>query len=258
MKHVAHVAGRELRGMFVSPSAYIVLAVFALLAGIFFFAATAVFQEYVMRLQSYQAFDELASINLNDHLIAQFYQSMGMIILLATPAFTMGLLASEKANGTQEMLMTSPLTMWDIVLGKFAAGAIFTAMLIGIVGMFPALLFVYGDPEVGRTVSGLLGLLLLSWTYVAIGLFASSLTRSLIIAFLITFGFLIVMLLLPLLAQVGASLGDAGMLEWLSADVHLGELVRGLVDTKDLAYFPVMIGIFLFLTKASVESVRWR
>jgi ABC-2 type transport system permease protein len=258
MKHVGSVAGRELRGLFVSPVAYVVLAVFSILAGVFFFASTAVFNEYILRMQSFQMFDELATLNLNDHLVGQFYQSMGMIVLLATPAFTMGLLASEKANGTQEMLFTSPLTMWDIVLGKFTAGAIFTTILVAIIGLFPALLFVYGDPEVGKTVAGLLGLLLLSWTYVAIGLFASSLTRSLIIAFLLTFVFLIVMLILPLLGQLGGGSGAEGLLQWISADVHFGELVKGLVDTADLIYFAVMIGIFLVLTKASVESVRWR
>ncbi len=106
MKHVASVAGRELRGLFVSPVAYVVLALFSVAAGIFFFASTAFFSEWVMRLTSYQAFDELARWNLNDQLIGQFYSSMSVILMLATPALTMGLLALEKSNGTEELLLT--------------------------------------------------------------------------------------------------------------------------------------------------------
>jgi len=258
MKHVGSVAGRELRGLFVSPVAYVVLALFSVASGIFFFASTAFFSEWVMRLTSMQAFDELARWNLNDQLIGQFYSSMSVILMLSIPALTMGLLASEKTNGTEELLLTSPLTIWDIVLGKFAACALFTTALVMIIGLFTALLFIYGDPEVGKTLSGLLGLLLISWTYVAIGLFASSLTRSLVIAFLLTFVFLIVMLILPALGQIGGASGATEILSWISADTHLTELVGGLVDTADLAYFAVMTGIFLVLTKASVESVRWR
>ena len=149
--------------------------------------------------------------------------------------------------------------MWDIVLGKFLAGAVFALLLVGIVGAYPALLFVYGDPELGKTLAGLLGLALVSWTYVAIGVFASSLTRSQVLAFLLTFVLLLILMVLPALSQLGGGAsGVASLMRWLSADTHLAELVKGLVDTADLAYFAVMTGIFLVLTKASVESVRWR
>ena len=149
--------------------------------------------------------------------------------------------------------------MWDIVLGKFLAGAVFALLLVAIVGAYPALLFVYGDPELGKTLAGLLGLALVSWTYVAIGVFASSLTRSQVLAFLLTFVLLLILMVLPALSQLGGGgSGVASLMRWLSADTHLAELVKGLVDTADLAYFVVMTGIFLVLTKASVESVRWR
>lgn len=258
MSHLLAVAGRELRGLFVSPVAYVVLAIFSLAAGIFFFVNTAYFSEIVLRLSSFQAFDQLAQLNLNDQLIAQFYSSMYIILMFVMPALTMGLLAAEKANGTEELLLTSPLTIWQIVLGKFAAGAAFATLLVGVIGAFPVVLFVYGDPEVGKTVTGLLGLLLVSWTYVAIGLFASSLTRSVMIAFLLTFALLVVMLILPAIGQLGGGQGVTQLLSWVSPETHMTQLVQGLVDTQDLVYFAVMIGTFLVLTKASVESVRWR
>ena len=260
MKHVGSIAGREVRALFVSPVAYCVLSLFAIIAGFLFVAHVRAFDEWVIRYQQMQAFEQLSELNLNDHVIMLFLQSMTVVLLFAVPALTMGLFAAEKANGTQELLLTSPLTIWDIVLGKFFAGAIFVLLLGTIVGAFPALLFAYGDPEPLRTLSGLLGLVLVGLTYVAIGVFASSLTRSQIVAFLLSFAILFVLFLLPALAELdlagSAWLGD--FLRWLSTETHLQDLLKGLVDTQHLAYFAVMIAAFLVLTKASVESVRWR
>jgi ABC-2 type transport system permease protein len=260
MRHVASIASRDLRALFVSPVAYGVLSLFAILAGVFFILNVAFFNEQIFRMQQFQAFDYLQQWNLNDHLIAEFYGSMSVVLLFLIPGVTMGLFTSEKANGTQEMLMTSPLTIWDIVFGKFLAGAAFVSLLVLVVGLFPGLLFAYGDPELGKTLSGMLGLLLVGWTYVAIGVFASSLTRSQVVAFLITFVLLLCLLLLPAISDLGmaSSPGAGGALRWLSTGDHFEPLVKGLVDTADLTYFAVMIGSFLLLTHAAVESVRWR
>ena len=260
MRHVTNVAGRELRGLFVSPVAYAVLSLFAVLAGIFFIVTTAAFNDWILRLNQYQAFDQLEQINLNDQLIGQFYQSMSVVLLFLIPGVTMGFFAAEKTNGTQELLLTSPLTIWDIVLGKFLAGATFIALLVGIVGLYPALLFFYGEPELGKTLTGLLAVLLTGWLYVAIGIFASSMTRSQVVAFLLTFVLLLVMMILPAVADLGVagSSGGSAVLRWLSTDPHFQGLVTGLVESSALAYFAVMIGTFLVLTKAAVESVRWR
>lgn len=265
MRHVANVAGRELRGLFVSPVAYVVLSLFAVLAGLFFVLNAVAFSEWIFRLQQFQAFDQLAKLNLNDQLIGPFYQTMAVILLFAIPGITMGLFTSEKANGTQELLMTSPLTMWDIVLGKFLAAAGFVALLALVVGFYPGILFFLASdasqaPELGKSLTGLLGLLLVGWTYVAIGTFASSVTRSQVIAFLLTFVLLLVLFLLTAIAELGVvgSSGAQGVFRYLSTDTHLGELVKGLVDSADVAYFFVMIAGFLVLTKAAVESVRWR
>ena len=261
MRHVATVAGRELRGLFVSPVAYGVLSLFSILGGVFFILYVAEFSEWVFRLQRMQAMQQLETLNLSDHLVNGFYGSMSMVLLFVIPGITMGLFAAEKTNGTQELLLTSPLTVWDIVLGKFVAAALFVALLAGVVGLFPGILFLYGDPEVGKTASGLLGILLVGWTYAAIGCFASSLTRSQVLAFLITFVLLLCALLVPAIADLGIAGGTpaiAEILRWLSTGTHYEELAKGLVDTADLAYFAVIIGSFLFMTKAVVESVRWR
>ena len=261
MRHVPTVAWRELRALFVSPVAYGVLSLFAVLAGLFFVLGVAAFDAWVRQLSQFQAFDQLQELNLSDHLVANFYDSMSIVLLFLIPGITMGLYSAEKTNGTQELLLTSPLTIWDIVFGKFAATALFVALLVAMVGAFPGLLFLYGDPEVGKTLAGLLGILLVGWTYAAIGGFASSITRSQVVGFLITFVLLLCMLLLPAISDLGvagAADGVGSALRWLATGEHFQELIKGLVDTSDLAYFAVVIGSFLLLTKASVESVRWR
>ena len=259
MRHVASVAGRELRSLFVSPVAYGVLSLFSVLAGMFFILDLGWFEQVFLQAQQYP--DQLADFNLNDGLLREFYGSISVVLLFLIPCITMGVYAAEKANGTEELLLTSPLTIWDIVLGKFAAGAIFIALLVGIVGLFASVLFIYGDPEIGKTASGLIGLLLTGWTYVAIGGVASAITRSQIVAFLIALVVLVALLLLPGIAEFGIAgnaPGVADTLRYLSVQLHFDPLLNGLVDTADLGYFAVMIGSFLVITKAAVESVRWR
>ena len=259
MRHVASVAGRELRSLFVSPVAYGVLSLFAVLAGLFFIIFLAAFQQYLNQAQQFSG--QLADFNLNDALIREFFGSISVILLFLIPGVTMGVYAAEKANGTEELLLTSPLTIWDIVLGKFAAGAIFIAMMVGIIGLLTSVLFIYGDPEVGKTASGLLGLLLTGWTYVAIGGVASAITRSQTVAFLIALVTSVALLLVPGIAELGiagTAPGVADTIRYLSVQLHFDPLLNGLVDTADLGYFAAMIGSFLVITKAVVESVRWR
>jgi ABC-2 type transport system permease protein len=259
VRHVASVAGRELRSLFVSPVAYAVLSLFSVLAGMFFIIDLSWFEQVLTQIQQYP--EQLSGFNLNDGLLHEFFGSISVVLLFLIPGITMGVYAAEKTNGTEELLLTSPLTIWDIVLGKFAAGAIFIAVLVGIVGLFASVLFFYGDPEVGKTASGLLGLLLTGWTYVAIGGVASAVTRSQIVAFLITLVILVTLLLLPGITEFGIA-GNApavaDTLRYLSVQLHFDPLLNGLVDTADLGYFAVMIGGFLAITKAAVESVRWR
>ena len=264
MRHVGAIAGRELNSLFVSPVAYAVLTLFAVLAGFFFLSGILQFQEYVVRLQAFQAMEQLEQLNLNDHVIAPFLHVMSVVLLFLVPGITMGLFASEKANGTQELLLTSPITIWELVLGKFLAAASFIAILVLMLAIFPAILFTYGDPEIGKTAAGMLGLLLVGLVYVAIGAFASSLTQNQLIAFALSFVLLLVLWMIGFLADLGAAggavtsdtIGD--VLRWLSTADHFESMVMGLVDTKDLAYFAVMAIVFLVLSKTAIESVRWR
>lgn len=265
MRHVGAIAGRELRSFFVSPVAYAVLTIFAVLGGLFFVLSVQSFQANVSQAQQFQAFDFLRTMNLNDHLIAPFYQVMWIVLLVLVPGITMGLFATEKIQGTQELLLTSPITIWELVLGKFLAAAGMVALLVVILALYTGIVFLYGEPEPAKTLTGLLGVLLVGLTYAAIGTFASSVTRNQLIAFFLALALLLILWLLSVVADLGAlgaasdvGGGVSGLLAWLSTSDYFEDMIGGLVDTRALAYFAFMIGVFLLLTKASVESVRWR
>jgi len=265
MRHVGTIASRELRSLFVSPVAYVVLTLWAVLGAFFFLSSLVQFQEILVRLQQFQMFDRLRDMNLNDELIAPFIGTMWILLIFAIPAVTMGLFTAEKTNRTEELLLTSPITIWEIVLGKYLAACAFVALMVALVAFFPGLLFVYGDPELGKTAAGLLALLLVSLGYAAIGAFASSITRNQVIAFFVGLVILLVFLVLSVVAELGGAQGlfagggwAADLLRWLATAEHFQRLTEGLVETRDLVYFAVLTGTFLLLTKAAVESVRWR
>jgi ABC-2 type transport system permease protein len=265
VKHVGAIASRELRSLFVSPVAYVVLTLFAVIGGFLFFTSVLAFDAQIAQLQQLQAFDYLSQLNLNDHLISPFYSVMWVVMLFLIPGITMGLIAAEKANGTQELLLTSPVTVWELVLGKYLAAAAFVTLLVVIVALFTGILFLYGDPEPWKTFSGILGLFLVGLSYAAIGTFASSVTKNQLIAFFLALVLLFVLWLLSIFADLGAAGGaiDTGsgaseLMRWLSSADRFEQMLQGLVDTRDLAYFGFLIATFLVLAKATVESVRWR
>ena len=267
MRHVATIAGRELRSYFVSPVAYAVLALFAVIGGFLFLASVLAFDAQISEAQQYQAWDFLQTVNLNDHVITPFFEIMWIVVLLLVPGLTMGVFAAEKANGTEELLLTSPLTIWDLVLGKFLASVAMVTVLVGMLGAFAGILFWYGDPspELLRTGAGLLAMWAIGVHYAAVGCFTSSLTRSQLIAFFLAVVLLLFLWLVGAVAQFGAFQQTFGVestlgqvLSWLSSSDHLENLLKGIVDTRDLVYFAAVTAIFLILTKAAVESVRWR
>jgi ABC-2 type transport system permease protein len=266
MRHLLAIAQRELGSLFVSPVAYVVLTLWSVMAGTFFISSLIDFDQRLAEASRYGAEEFLAQMNLNDQLLMPFYGSMWIVLLFLLPAVSMGLFANEKANGTDELLYTSPIHIWEIVAGKFLAGFAFVFLMTAIVGFFAGILFVYGDPEVGKTLTGLLGLLLVSFAYVSVGALASSLTRNQLIAFVLTMvALLVIGLMLPFIVEIGLG-GDSGgrgigigpTVRYISTAPHFEALLNGVVDTVDLVYFAVVIAICAVLSKAALESVRWR
>jgi len=258
MKNALTVAGKELRSYFVSPIAYVVLTGFLLLAGWFFFNLLARFN---FMLQIYSAFrnnpEALARLNLNELVIGPLLHNLSVVLVILIPVITMRSFAEEKRSGTYELLLTSPLSIAEIVAGKFLGAVAFLLIMLGLTAVYPIILLMYGNPEMGIIAAGYLGLLLLAITFATVGLLTSSLTDNQIIA---AVSCLVVLLLLYVIAWPADTAGPTmgAVLKYLSLTEHFGEMVKGIIDTRDVVYFCTVIVLSLFLTQRSVESLRWR
>jgi len=258
MRNVLTIIGKELRSYFVSPIAYVVLTGFLLLGGWFFFNLLSRFNFLLSMYASFQSSPEMLNrLNLNDFVISPLMHNLSIVLVILVPMITMRGFAEEKKSGTYELLLTSPLRTSEIVLGKFLASFLFILIMIALTGIYPALLLVYGNPEVGVMLSGYLGLLLLATAFVAVGLLTSSFTENQIIA---AVSGLVALLLFYIIGWPADTAGEilGPILRYLSVTEHFAEMIKGLIDTKDLVYFFTVIALALFLTQRSVESVRWR
>ncbi len=257
MRNTLAIAGKELRSYFVSPIGYVVLTGFLLLGGWFFFNLLGRFN-FLINIYAAMRDPQLqGQLNLNDAVIAPLLHNLSVVLVILVPMITMRAFAEERRNGTYELLMTAPLTITEIVAGKFLAVLAFLLIMVGLTGVYPAVLLLYGDPEGGMILSGYLGLTLLAISFASVGLLTSSLTENQIIA---AVSCLVTLLLLYVISwpadTAGGSLGE--VLRYLSLTEHFSELVKGVIDTRDLVYFISVIALALFLTQRSVESVRWR
>lgn len=257
MKNILAIAAKDLRSQFVSPIAYVVLTGFLLLGGWFFFNLLARFNFLLNLYLSFRNPEAMERLNLNEFVIAPLLHNLSVILVILVPVITMRSFAEEKRSGTYELLMTSPLSITEIVLGKFFGALAFVFVMLLLTGVYPLILALYGDPEMGVILSGFLGLFLLATAFVAVGLLTSSFTENQIIA---AVSCLVGLLLLYVISwpadTAGATMG--AVLKYASLTEHFSELVKGVIDTRDLVYFASVIVLALFLTQRSVESLRWR
>jgi ABC-2 type transport system permease protein len=257
MKNALIIAGKELAGYFVQPVAYVVMTVFLLLGGFFFFALLRYFDVLLQMYVAMQNAAVLNRLNLNERVIQPLLHNMSIVLVILVPAITMRSFAEEKRSGTYEFLLTAPVRTGEIVAGKFIAAATFMLIMIALAGLFPLILVFFGNPEIGPMVAGWIGLAFLAVTFVAIGLFTSSLTQNQIIAAITCFGALLLLFVISWPAQAGGAT-FAGLLRYLSLPDHYSQMVTGIIDTSDIIYFLSLIFVALFLTQRSVESARWR
>ena len=257
MRNTLVIAGKELQGYFIQPVAYVVLTVFLLLAGWFFFALLRQFDEMVQLIQMMGQQQQLQGMNLNTRVIDPLLHDLSIVLVIVMPALTMRVFAEEKRTGTYELLLTAPVRTGEIVAGKFIAAACFTLIMVGLAWIFPLILMVFGNPEVGVMFAGYLALALLAVTFAAVGLFTSSLTQNQIIAAISSFGLLILLYVISWPAEAGGGAAWA-LLKYLSLPEHFSTMVRGVIDSSDIVFFLSMMIVALFLTQRSVESARWR
>ncbi len=238
MKNVWTITVRELKALFVSPIAYVVSAMFLVAMGYLFAAILANTREASMRAT---------------------FNNMIFVLLIMAPALTMKLLAEEQRMGTIELLLTSPVHDWQVVLGKFLGGLIlYTVMFLGPTLYYVLILQVFGPPDYGPVLTGYLGLLLLGAAYLAIGVFASSLTQNQVIAFFVA----LVILLLLWIADAASVVFGVGavsdVMTYIALPRHFNDLFRGVIDTTDIVYALSVVAVSLFGATQVLQTRRWR
>lgn len=236
MTRVWPLTKRELGAYFLSPAAYVVLALFLLLSGYFF-------STWVI------------SSRLPD--MRPVLGNMGVIFLFLVPAITSRLWSEELKQGTDEFLMTAPISTTQIVLAKFLAALVLFILFLGVTITYPVILDLWGQPDWPAVMTGYLGLLLLGSTALAVGFFASSLTDSQMVAALLSFVMLLGFWLISWAADALPS-SWAPVLQYLSLTGHYGDFTKGVLDSKHIIYFLSLTGGFLFLTAQRLENARWR
>ncbi len=254
MRNIWIICRKELRSYFVSPIAYILFIMFALIFGWFFWNMLGAFVFYSMAAQMR---GEMFPMNINEQIVRQLLGNMNVIGLFFIPIMTMRLFAEEKRNGTIELLATSPIRDGEVILGKWLASVLLYAAMLLLTGLNFVFLFKYGNPDWKPVAVGYLGMLLQAAAMLAIGTFISTLTKNQIIAGAATFG---VCLLIFVLGWVGGyeSSTWAQVLTYMSVTTHMESFAKGVLDSKDAVYYLTVIFLGLFLTARSLESLRWR
>jgi ABC-2 type transport system permease protein len=255
MNNIWTIAKRELNAYFASPIAYIVMAMFALIFGFFFYSATAAFM--ATSLRAAMARGGAPPMNLNDYIVRPLLSNASVIILFLMPMITMRMFAEEKRSGTIELLVTSPLTDMEIILGKFLATLILYMGLLVISALNIGILFLYGQPDWRAMLVGYLGLLLMGASFLSLGAFLSTTTKNQIVAATLTFGVFLMLWVMEWISYF--SFGPVGQaLAYLSITSHFESFAKGVIELKDMVYYLSMISLGLFLTARSMESLRWR
>jgi ABC-2 type transport system permease protein len=224
MRQVTHIFRKEFSAYFISPIAYIVISVFLLVTGWFFFATFFLFNQANLRT---------------------FYTLLPVVFAFVIPAITMRLISEELNIGSDEILLTMPVTVVDVVLGKFFAGvAMIVVMLIPTLA-YPLTVSLMGQLDWGPVVGGYLGGVFLGAAFCAVGLFASALTRNQIIAFIIGLAICFTLTLIDkMLYFLPRSL--LGVFAYLGADFHFQNIAKGIIDTRDILYFVSVCFIGLY------------
>jgi ABC-2 type transport system permease protein len=254
MRNIWIICRKELGSYFASPVAYLLLTMFALIFGFFFWNALGVFiiegMEMQMRGQSFP-------MNINEQIIRPLLSNVSVLGLFFIPMITMRLFAEEKRTGTIELLATSPIRDIEIIIGKWLAALMLYSCLLLFTAANFAFLFKYGNPDWKPLLLGYLGLLLQAGAFLAIGTFISTLTKNQIIAGAATFGVELILWVIGWVGEYETALW-ARVLSYLSVLTHFESFARGVLDSKDLVFYLTAIFLGLFFTARSMESLRWR
>ncbi len=253
MSNILAIAQKELRGYFATPIGYIVIGMFALLWGWFYYVMLMIFNQQSLQLGGLEG----GNADINSQLIRPLFLNASVILLFVLPLVTMRIYSEEKRSGTIELLLTSPLTDVQIIVGKFLGAMTLYAAMLAITAIHIGLLFSYGNPEWRVVVIGYLGLLLMGGCFISVGLLISSMTKNQIVSGMITFAVFLMLWVINWPASfVGPNMQN--ILNYLSITDHFDDFTKGVLDTKHLVYYFSVMAFGLFLTARSVDTERWK
>lgn len=246
---VLTIASRELRSLFLSPLAWAILGVVQLLLAYLFLSQIDLFMTYAPQLA-----DRANAPGVTDIVITPMLGNTGVILLLIVPLITMRTLSEETRSRTLNLLMSSPLSMTEIVLGKYLGLLGFFIILLAMISLMPLSLAAGTDLDTGKLASGLLGLALLLAAFTAAGLFMSSLTEQPTVAAVSGFGVLLLLWIIDWAGNSGAGVSE--LFRYLSLVRHYESLLKGLFDSSDVLYYLLFILTFLVLTVQRLDARR--
>jgi ABC-2 type transport system permease protein len=259
MQSLYAVYRKELAHYFASPIAYIFIGLFLILSGFFFnvFLTFYIGQSYQAQMQSMR-YGMPPDMDVPGLVLRQFFGVISTLVLFFTPILTMGVYAEERKRGTMELLMTSPVTELQIVLGKFLASLSLYAIMLLPTASYLVYMFLRSEPAPPwrMMLAGYAGILLLGAALLSLGSFISSLTENQLIAAVLTFAAFLILWVLDLGRDAGSGL--SAIFSYLSVVRHYDDFTRGVIDTSSLIYYGSFIFLFVFLTVRSVDSMRWR
>ena len=226
---------REIKAYFNSPFAYVLIGLFILLSSLFFFISN----------MAYQSADFSSDIS-----------TMGFVLLFITPILTMRILAEDRKNGTEVLLITSPVNLTSIVLGKYFVAIVVFLVMTAITFIYPIILFIFAKPALAPLIGSYIGFLLLGASFIAVGVFASSLSENQVVTALISF---VSLLIIWLIEPIGNSVGGVAskVLNWFSLLSRYNDFNVGILNLSSVIYYLSFIAVFLFLTIRVIEKRRW-
>ena len=253
IRNVWTIARRELTVYFSSPIGYVILALFALLTGYFFAGQMTAIAE-ASRMAAMQPGGP--PINVNLYVIQPVIQVTGTILLFLVPMLTMRLFAEEKRTGTIELLLTSPITDYEIILGKWLGAMLLYGCMLLVMALNFATIFIYTTPDWKAMLVGFLGLLLVGGALLSLGGFISTLTRNQIVAGVGAFVLFLVLWVMGFIGQFSDSTWGK-LVQYTAMIPHFESFARGVIELKDVVYYVSATALGLFLSKRSLESIRW-
>jgi ABC-2 type transport system permease protein len=255
MRNILAVAGKELRAYFHSPIAYLVMAIYAVLCAYVFVTITGRYLQLTFRMMMMG--QGAPPVNLNDVVIRNMLEGvLTVVLLLLIPLITMRLFAEEKRSGTIELLLTSPLTDFDIIMGKFLGALALYSILVLITFLYIGVLFFFGNPNAKPLLANALGLFLYGSALLALGMWFSTLTKNQIIAGSIGLAAFLLLYILDWMEDSSSVVGR--VLSYMAVSIHFDNFAKGVIDLKDVVYYVSVIVLGIFLTARSVEALKGR